>query len=62
MDMVYVKNYDYYIFLLSIWLFVSLVGVFVMLFGVVLWMVNDIFWMFVIGFLIMFYSMWGWWG
>ncbi|WP_172296492.1 cytochrome c oxidase subunit 3 [Pseudoruegeria sp. HB172150] len=59
--MAHAKNHDYHILSPSIWPFVGSVSAFIMLFGAVLWMHDMGFWMFLIGFVGVAYTMFGWW-
>jgi cytochrome c oxidase subunit 3 len=59
--MAHAKNHDYHILPPSIWPLLGSVGAFIMLFGAVLWMANDMPWMFLIGLVLVLYTMFGWW-
>ena len=59
--MAHEKNHDYHILPPSIWPFLGAVGGFVMLFGAVLWMRDITPWMFLIGLVLVLYTMFGWW-
>ncbi len=59
--MAHAKNHDYHILPPSIWPLVASVGAFIMLFGAVLWMqgiTSAAFW---VGFVLVLYTMYGWW-
>lgn len=59
--MVGVKNYDYYILNFLWWLFFGVFVGFIMFVGVVLMFYDNGLWMFLIGFVGVFYVMFGWW-
>ncbi|MDM7255169.1 MAG: cytochrome c oxidase subunit 3 [Paracoccus sp. (in: a-proteobacteria)] len=59
--MAHAKNHDYHILPPSIWPFLSAVAAFIMLFGAVRWMHDAGPWMFLIGFVAVLYTMFGWW-
>ena len=59
--MAHAKNHDYHILPPSLWPFLAAVGAFVMLFGGVLFMKGVTPWMFVIGLVLVLYTMFGWW-
>ncbi len=60
--MAHEKNHDYHILTPSIYPFLGAVAAFVMLFGAVQWMHDSGPWMFLIGFVAVLYTMFGWWG
>ena len=60
--MAHEKRHDYHILQPSIWPFLASVGAFVMLFGAVLWMHDITPFLFFIGFALVLYCMYGWWG
>ena len=60
-DMAHAKNHDYHILNPSIWPLIGAVSAFVMLFGAVLWMKGITPFMFLIGFVAVLYTMFGWW-
>ena len=59
--MAHAKNHDYHILKPSIWPLLGAVGAFVMLFGAVLFMHGITPWMFLIGLVLVLYTMYGWW-
>ena len=59
--MAHAKNHDYHILNPSIWPFLSSISAFIMLFGAVLWMHGVTPFMFLIGFVAVLYTMFGWW-
>src|SRR6056297_1561787 len=59
--MAHAKNHDYHILSPSIWPLLSALSGFVMLFGAVLWMHGVTPFMFLIGFVAVLYTMFGWW-
>ena len=59
--MAHEKNHDYHILTPSIYPFLGAAAAFVMLFGAVQWMHDSGPWMFLIGFVAVLYTMFGWW-
>ncbi|MFE3835556.1 cytochrome c oxidase subunit 3 [Pseudogemmobacter sonorensis] len=63
--MAHQKNHDYHVLPPSIWPFLGSLGAFVMLFGMVLWIspsvANPQPWVFLIGLVMVLYTMFGWW-
>src|SRR6056297_831091 len=59
--MAHAKDHDYHILNPSVWPFIGSVAGFIMLFGAVLWMHGSGPWMFLIGFVGVLYTMFGWW-
>jgi cytochrome c oxidase subunit 3 len=59
--MAHAKDHDYHILNPSIWPLVAAAAAFLMLFGAVLWMHESGPWLFLIGFVGVLYTMFGWW-
>ncbi|GGE33651.1 cytochrome B562 [Primorskyibacter flagellatus] len=59
--MAHEKNHDYHILAPSLYPFIGAVAAFIMLFGAVQWMHDSGPWMFLIGFVAVLYTMFGWW-
>ncbi len=60
--MAHAKNHDYHILAPSIWPLAGALGGFLMLFGAVLWMHGGSAWMCLVGFALVLYTMYAWWG
>ncbi len=59
--MAHEKNHDYHILPPSIYPFLGSIGTFIMLFGAVIWMKIAGPWIFILGLIVVLYTMFGWW-
>ncbi len=59
--MAHEKNHDYHILPPSIYPFIGAVGTFIMLYGAVMWLNESGPWIFLLGLLVVLYTMFGWW-